>query len=58
MTDAATSKFHVFDKTGKALASLDTGLAPGSLSGFTFGPDQKIYFTDKVGERVFRIDPK
>lgn len=56
VTDAATSIFHVFDKTGKEIRSLDTGLPPGSLAGFTFGPDGKIYFTDKVGGRVLRID--
>lgn len=57
VTDAATSQFHVFDKTGKLLRSLDTALPPGSLSGFTFGPDRKIWFTDRVGGRVLRIDP-
>ena len=57
VTDAATSMFHVFDKTGKMLRSLDTGLPAGSLSGFAFGPGEKIYFTDKVAGRVMRIDP-
>jgi len=58
LTDAATSKFHVFDKTGKAVRSLETDLPAGSLSGFVFGPDGKIWFTDRVGGRVFRIDTK
>ncbi len=57
VTDAATSMFHVFDKTGKAIRSLATGLPAGSLAGFTFGPDGKIWFTDSVGGRVLRIDP-
>jgi hypothetical protein len=32
--------------------------AAGSLAGFTFAPDGKIYFTDKVAGRVLRIDPQ
>lgn len=58
VTDAATSTFHVFKKDGTPVRKLETGLPPGSLAGFTFGPDSKIWFTDKVGSRVMRIDPK
>jgi DNA-binding beta-propeller fold protein YncE len=58
VTDAATSTFHVFDKTGTAIRSLATGLPAGSLAGFAFGPGNKVYFTDKVGGRVLRIDPQ
>ncbi len=58
VTDAATSTFHVFQKDGKKVRSLATGLPPGSLSGFSFGPEGKIYFVDKIGSRVVRIDPK
>ena len=57
VTDAADSTFHVFDKAGAALRTLATDLPAGSLAGFTFGPDGKIYFTDKVAGRVMRIDP-
>lgn len=58
VTDAATSTFHVFKKDGTEVRKLETGLPAGSLAGFTFGPDDKIWFTDKVGSRVLRIDPK
>lgn len=58
VTDAATSSFHVFDKSGTLLRSLATDLPAGSLAGFTFGPDGKIWFTDKVEGRVLRIDPQ
>lgn len=58
VTDAATSTFHVFKKDGTPVRKLETGLPPGSLAGFTFGPDAKIWFTDKIGGRVMRIDPK
>lgn len=57
VTDAATSTFYVFDKSGDELRHLETGLPKGSLSGFTFGPDGKIYFTDRNGGKVIRIDP-
>lgn len=58
VSDAATSTFHVFDKSGTLLRSLATDLPEGSLAGFTFGPDNKIWFTDKTGGRVLRIDPQ
>ncbi len=58
VTDAATSTFHVFEKSGTLVRSLATELPAGSLAGFTFGPDGKIWFTDKVGGRVLRIDPQ
>ncbi len=58
MTDTATSTFHVFDKTGTALRSLATDLPAGALAGFTFGPDGKIYFTNKLSGQVLRIDPQ
>lgn len=56
VTDAETSTFHVFDKAGAEVRKLATGFAPGSLAGFAFSGDGKIYFTDKVRSRVFRID--
>ena len=57
MTDTATSTFHVFDKTGKELRRLETGLPAGSLAGMAFSPTGKLYFTDKVAGKVLRIDP-
>jgi hypothetical protein len=58
VTDTATSTFHVFDKTGKAVRTLETGLPAGSLAGMAFGPDKKLYFTDRVAGKVIRIDPQ
>ncbi|HSO36717.1 MAG TPA: hypothetical protein VLT33_29530 [Labilithrix sp.] len=57
VTDAASSSFHVFDKTGRELRKLQTELPAGSLAGLAFGPGGKIYFTDKVGGKIYRIDP-
>jgi DNA-binding beta-propeller fold protein YncE len=56
VTDAATSTFHVFDKTGKELRKLETGLPAGSLAGMAFSSTGKLYFTDKVAGKVLRID--
>jgi len=58
VTDTATSTFHVFDKSGNEVRRLETGLPKGSLSGFTFGPDGKIYFTNRNAGKVIRIDPE
>ena len=58
VTDSATSRFYAFDLEGALIRQLDTGLPPGSLAGFTFGPDGKIYFTDLLSGRVYRIDPR
>ena len=48
----------MFEKTGTLVRKLETGLPAGSLTGFTFGPDGKIWFTDRTGGRVVRIDPR
>lgn len=57
VTDTATSTFHVFRKDGTELRRLATGLPAGALAGFTFGVEGKVWFTDRVGGRVLRIDP-
>lgn len=57
VTDNATSRFYAFDLDGQTLRTLDTGLPPGSLAGLAFGADGKVYFTDLLSNRVYRIDP-
>lgn len=57
VSDNATSKFHAFDAQGQIVRTLDTGLPAGSLAGFTFGPDGRIYFVDMLSGRAYRIDP-
>lgn len=56
VTDNATSLVHVFDTDGKALASYDTGLPAGSLSGVTLGPDGLVYLTDLKTGAVQRFE--
>jgi hypothetical protein len=58
VSDHATSRFYAFDLQGQLVRTLDTGLPPGSLAGFNFGPDGKIYFVELPTARVYRIDPK
>jgi DNA-binding beta-propeller fold protein YncE len=58
VTDVATSRFYAFDMAGQLVRTLDTGLPHGSLSGLVFGPDDKVYFADRLSSRIYRIDPK
>lgn len=59
VTDAQTSQFHAFDLTdGSLVRSLETGLPAGSLAGFTFDAEGRIYFVDLPRSAVLRIDPK
>lgn len=58
VTDAATSTIYAFDLAdGKLVRKLATGLPRGALAGLNFGPEGKIYFVDRIGSRVVRIDP-
>jgi hypothetical protein len=57
VTDAATGTFYAFDKNGNVKKKLETGLPPRSLSGFTFGPDGKVWFVDRLKSQIVRIDP-
>lgn len=57
VTDNATSRIHAFDMEGQEVRSLDTAFAPGSLAGFTIGPDGKAYLVEKPVGWVHRIDP-
>jgi hypothetical protein len=58
VSDNAQSRFYAFDLQGSLVRTLDTGLPAGSLAGFTFGPDGKVYFVDMLTSRVHRVDPK
>jgi hypothetical protein len=58
VTDAATSTIYAFKLAdGGLVKKLETGLPPKSLAGLNFGPDGKIYFVDRIQNRVVRIDP-
>jgi hypothetical protein len=57
VTDVLTSNIVAYDTAGHTLATLATGLPPGSLAGITIGPDGRAYFADQIGRRVLRVDP-
>jgi hypothetical protein len=56
VTDAQTSRIHLFDASGEELLSLDTGFEEGTLAGITVGPDKKVYLVDWPSARVLRLD--
>ncbi len=67
--DAGTGKIHAFDASGDGmdgagigafgshLNSYDTGLGPNALGGIDVGPDSKLYFLDRKGRKLVRLDP-
>ena len=56
VSDNATGTLLAFDLQGNLVNHLETGLSSGSLGGFTFGPDGKLYFVDTAGNQVLRVD--
>lgn len=56
VTDNLTSQIHLFGRAGSLLHTYDTGLPEGSLAGIVVGPDERIYFTDLLMSRVFRLE--
>lgn len=57
VSDAATSRLHAFAADGRALRSLDTGLAPGSLAGMAIY-EGALYFVELPTSKVYRVDPR
>ena len=57
VTDTATSRIHAFELDGTLVRSLQLDVPAGTLAGFTFGPDDQLFFVDKHTATVYRIDP-
>jgi hypothetical protein len=57
VSDHATSTLYAFTNEGELVRKLDTGMPPGTLTGITIGPDDKLYFADGITGRVYRVDP-
>ena len=56
VSDHELSRLYAFSMSGQLLDWVDMGLPAGSLVGFTFADDGSLYFADKLGSRVFRIN--
>jgi DNA-binding beta-propeller fold protein YncE len=56
VTDNSTSEIHAYDRDGKELRSLDTGLPPGSLAGIAISDDGVAYLADLATGSVLRLD--
>lgn len=57
MTDADTSIIHKLSMQGESLAAVHVAeVKAGGLAGITVGPDHKIYFVDRLANRVLRLD--
>lgn len=57
VTDNETSKIWWFERDGRALGSVDTGLPAGSLAGVTEGPDGALYVSDLLSGNAYRVQP-
>lgn len=57
VTDNQSGKISAFDKQGKMIDWLATGLGPGSLMGIAVDPGGRLYIVDALGARVLRIEP-
>ena len=58
VTDNATSWIWWFSRAGDVLGHVDTGLAAGSLSGITVGPDAQLYLSDLKTGNAYRVQPR
>jgi hypothetical protein len=57
VSDNQTSTIHVFSLDGTPVGKyVISGVATGGLAGLAFGADGKLYFVDRVGSRVLRLD--
>jgi outer membrane protein assembly factor BamB len=56
VTDNSTSEIHAYDRDGKELRSLDTGLPAGSLSGIAVSEEGVVYLADLATGSVLRVD--
>jgi hypothetical protein len=58
VTDNATGRISWFDHRGTPAGQFDTGLPAGSLAGIAIGPDGKLYLSDLLDGRAFRVEPR
>jgi len=58
VSDNSTGRISVFNLSGTRLRYYETGLGHGALAGIEMGPDRRLYVTDLMGSRVFRLEPR
>jgi hypothetical protein len=56
VSDSATGIIHKVRLDGTPVRAVQTDAQPGGLTGLTFGPDGRLYFTDQLSDRVLRVD--
>ena len=56
VSDNANGDIVRLSLSGTLIARYPTGVAAGGLAGLAFGPDDKLYFVDMVGNQVQRFD--
>lgn len=58
VSDHLTSFLFWFGRDGSLRGSLDTGLPKGSLAGVSVGPDRKLYVSDMLTGKAYRLEPR
>lgn len=58
VTDAAQSRFYVFDLQGNVVRTLDTEVEAGELGGIAISPEGDLYFALLSASEVYRISPR
>lgn len=58
VTDPPTRRIVAFDREGRKLRELDSGLPSGALGAVGVSPGGTAYITDTQSGRVLRIDPR
>lgn len=58
VSDNANGRVSAFNFKGERVNYVDTGLPEGALGGLAFGPDNRLYVTDMIDNRILRIEPK
>lgn len=56
ISDAKTGIITAISLDGSQTSSLDTQLPAGALAGMAVGPDDRLYFCDRLGPRIVRVD--
>lgn len=56
VSEAGSGRILAITPSGDLANVIDTKLGPGVLGGLAVGPDDRLYFVDRKGNRVLRLD--